>query len=188
MKDTVKITSLPLPPPRTRKKDIIKEKKDNLVIRDDKGPKQKPSAPQNLVDYGSETKKTDSPGNTNSESEDGTDAEYLCSNSEGYPDSEGISEKGNEETNSESNTNQRKADNVGDQAISSRSDKGVDTTDGNSAQKRKEVHAAILQPLSRRQKIKRGRTLVLMSTLPVLVRRIKWIGRITMTRPVPPSM
>lgn len=91
-------------PSKNKKKDIIKDKKDNFVKREDKGLKQKPSAPQKLVDYGSKTEKMDSPGNTDSESEDGTDAENLCSNSDGYPDSEGNSGKGNEETNSESNT------------------------------------------------------------------------------------
>ena len=99
------------------------------------------------MDYGSETEKTASHGNTNSESEDGTDVDYLCSISDGYSDSKGTSEKGNEETNSESISNQSKAENVGDQAISSRSDKGVDTTDGNSVQKRKEGHAAMTDTL-----------------------------------------
>jgi hypothetical protein len=56
---------------------------------------------------------------------------------------EGNIEKGNEETNSEGNIDQSKADYEGDQTISIGSDKGVENTEGNPAQTRKEDHSAM---------------------------------------------
>ena len=130
-------------PSKKKKKDAIKVKKDNSVSRGEKGPNLNPLIPQKLVDYGSESENSATHGNTVSESEDGTDADYLCSSSDGNSDSKGSSEKSNEKTNSESTSNQSRAENVGVQANSSRSEKGIDRTDGNSVQKRKEGHAAM---------------------------------------------
>ena len=130
-------------PSKKKKMDATKVKKDNSILRGEKGPNLNMLIPHKLVDYGSESEKSASHGNTVPESEDGTDADYLCSTSDGNSDSKGSSEKSNEKTNSESTSNQSRAENVGVQAISSRSEKGIDMSDGNSVQKRKEGHAAM---------------------------------------------
>ena len=153
-------------PSKNKKKEGTKVKKDNPDSRKEKGPNLYPPAPQKLVDYGSESEKSASQGNTISVSEDGTDAEYICSTTDGYSDSKGSKEKGIEDTISKSTSNQNRAENAGDQAMSRRNEKGIDTTDGVSVQKRKEGNAAMTDtPVKKTENHKRkGSGIIVEST------------------------
>ena len=101
-------------PSKDKKKGSIKGRKDISVKGKEKALNLDTVVTQKLVDYESEIEKMDCPENTYPEDEDDTDAYDLISNLDGYPDSEGNIEKGNEDTNSEGNTEQSKADIEGD--------------------------------------------------------------------------
>ena len=80
-------------PSKKKNKEATKVKKGISDLRGEKGPNRKTLTPQKLVDYGSDSENTASHDTSGSESEDGSDSDYLCSNSDGISGSKGSSEK-----------------------------------------------------------------------------------------------
>ena len=122
--------------------------------------------------------------NVNPKEEDGIDVGDLSSNLEGYPETKGKNEKGNEETISDGNSKQSNSVNEGNQAVSSGGDKGEDKIVENPIEKSKEDHMEMLaSPAKGIEEQKK-----MDSIHNGFRRRIRWKKRNTLTMSSPPLM